>query len=104
MCTVLLLFTVYTRSSKASESEPDTTFSPNQITFLADSWTGEPEELAGLLGVQLQQEEATDIDKCSSILQQWLDQSEGDRREKLVSVFEKDYPGMATLVAKPSVY
>ena len=95
----LLLCVVYTRATKPSDSEQDTTFSPNQITFLAGSWPGDPEELAELLGVHLEQEEATDIDKCSSILQQWLDQSEGDRREKLVSKFEEEeYHGMAALI------
>ena len=101
----LLLCVVYTRATKPSDSEQDTTFFSKEVTILASSWTREPEELAEVLGVQPspEEKEATDIDKCSSILQQWLDQSEGDRREKLASVFEKHYPGMATLVAKPSV-
>ena len=84
-----------------ASSEQDTTFSSKEVSILARSWTGEPEELAEVLGVQPspKEKEATDIDKCSSILQQWLDQSEGDRIEKLVSKFEEEeYHGMAALI------
>ena len=98
-----LFFYVVIMQVRTASSEQATTFSSKEVTILASSWTGEPEELAEVLGVQptTEEEQATnhDIDKCSSILQQWLDQSEGDRREKLVSKFEEEeYHGMATLM------
>ena len=86
---------------RTAPAEQHSTFSPKEIIILASSWTEEPEELAEVLEVQptTEQEQATDIDKCSSILQQWLDQNNGNKREKLVAKFEeKEYHGMAELI------
>jgi hypothetical protein len=49
------------------------------------------EELASVLEVDAipDDEEATDTDNCSIILQEWLRQSCGDRRKMLAAEFER---------------
>ena len=82
------------------------TFSSKEITGIATSWChdGSPEDLAEVLGQPIPEEEATDTDKCSTILQKWLEQKNvGDRRAQLVGKLEeKEYYSMAAEVVRLS--
>ena len=69
-CVTVFIFVLICTNSSAS------TFSSKEITGIATSWcrNGSPEDLAEVLGQPIPEEEATDTDKCSTILQKWLEQ------------------------------
>jgi hypothetical protein len=94
---------VITFATKATSSEEDTTFTTKEITIIAATWPLTVEELASVLEVDAipDDEEATDTDNCSIILQEWLRQSCGDRRKMLAAEFErKEYHSMAELIVE----
>ena len=87
-----------------------TTFTDKEIKYLANSWneSWDPEKLGEVLEVPAKTKTIAEIpsdeDKCTSILQEWIQMKEKDRgdldiREALAELFqEKEYYSMSSVV------
>jgi hypothetical protein len=95
---------VITSVTNATVGEKTTTFTSKEITMMAATWPETWEDLASVLDVDIavpNGEEATDVESCSVVLQEWLKQNCGDRRTKLTKKFEeKDCCSMAEEITK----
>ena len=84
--------------SKAADLETasmGSTFSSNftskEVTYITASWGQNPEELASVLSTRTQASNR-------QVLEEWLENNDGDRRRKLYDVFQEEYPNMAALI------
>jgi hypothetical protein len=94
---------VITSVTNATVCEEYTTFTTKEIAIIAATWPDTWEDLASVLevGIIPDDEEASNAECCSVVLQAWLKQSCVDKRKKLAEKFEgKGYPSIAEEITK----
>ena len=77
-------------------SEVSTELSGKDIFIITSSWDQGPQELARVLNVG-----DGAVSDCDIMLQNWAEQSQGDKRGKLAKLFDKEgYPNMSGVILR----